>query len=662
VNRAGREALRGETVGPIGELESEAGEIPAEEKQMNKSARKVRGGAIAILGAAAVAMIALTAGDARAQTPNGWGWPTAIENYLFTPGGAGTTGSRSGAGIRNAKGGPAQAVIMAAPNPLTPADLNAVLSAARDEIASGPDRRRRGRLPRFWIPPGCDDPKASAGGKALAPHPMLTLGRPISGVGADGMPDSLIVVWDSEIEVGDEFTIALRNDEGEPSESVNEDGGLGQLGDSTFTLNSVDVTAIDTDEGVFAIAQYQAPIDFVRPSDSSNPNAVDDPGDTSRYVTFTFEDDTNDLDDGYLDFTILRPPVVLVHGLWGAPSNWDTFTPFQGDPRWQITEADYSNYIGTQISAFYPIDTSSPSITLSLIAAVVAKTKANAVGWEYNSPAVLNQIGAAISSFQNGGNPLGISAAAIQADLVVHSMGGDVSRYLPLLPNFYTGENFGQGSVHKVVTIDTPHLGSPLAYGMIQPDNTCLADLFTFAGNQPFQFVYTGGNVVNGAIGDLAVNPADGSLSTGLQTIHQGSTPRLPTAMIAGSIGPAQLDPLDSPPAATKVMKAVCGTAGRDPLALSLTSTLWPTVFNIAGVSGNDSDAIVGLNSEFDGLSGSAISGMPSPVAAVHSAGVELLGFGGPDVLDGASGVPDLVIQLLNTPVTNTSTFMTTLP
>ncbi len=612
---------------------------------MNKSPGKVRIGAIAILSATAIAIIALAAGDTRAQTPSGWGRPTANGNFSAAPGAAGTIHSRRDAGKPYAAGGPGSVMVIAAPNPAVSTDLHAVGSAIRKALASAGHK-----------------PQGSAGGKAIAPHPMLTLGRPISGVGADGMPSSLIVVWDSEISVGDQFTISLYNDDGELSTSANEDGGLGQLGSSSATANSVTVSAIATDSGIFGIAVYQAPVDFVRPPDSSNPNAPSDPEATSRDVEFQFDSLTVPVYIPDLPFTVLRPPVVLVHGLWGAPSNWNTFTPFLGDPRWSVQEADYSNNIGSQISAFYPIDTSSASMIAALYAAVLLKTKANALGWEYNAPAVLNQIGAAISSFQNGGNPLGLSVASIQADLVVHSMGGDVSRYLPLLPNFYTGENFSQGPVHKVVTIDTPHLGSPLAFGMIQPNNTCLADLFTFAGNQPFQYVYMGGNIINGAIGDLAVNPADGTLSSALQTVHQSSTPRLPTAMIAGSMSSAQLDPIDTPPTATKIMKAVCGTAAGDPLALSLTSTLWPTVFNIAGVSGNDSDSIVGLDSEFDGLSGSALSGMPAPVAAVHSAGVELLGFGPPDVLDGASGVPNLVINLLNTPVTTTSTFLTTLP
>jgi pimeloyl-ACP methyl ester carboxylesterase len=618
---------------------------------MNKSPGKVRIGAIAVLSAAAVAILALAAGDARAQTPNGWGWPTASGNPGHSPAAAGTVHSLSGAGNLVAVGGQAQAVILAAPNPLASTELNAVASAARRALASRPDRRRR-RLP-ITPPSRCVDPQVC--GKAIAPHPMLTLGRPISGVGADGMPSSLIVVWDSEISVGDQFTISLYNDDGELSTSANEDGGLGQLGGGSATANSVTVSAISTDSGILGIAVYQAPVDFVRPPDSSNPNAPSDPGATSRQVDFEIQDDTNDIYLGYLPFTVLRPPVVLVHGLWGAPSDWSGFSPFLTDSRFSVQQADFSNNIGSQITSFYPIYDPNAFMEFALEKAVSHSAKANSLGFAYNAPTVLNQIGSAISSFQNGGNPLGLSVASIQADLVVHSMGGDISRYLPLLPNFYTGENFGQGSVHKVVTIDTPHLGSPLAYDMLQSGNLCLAELFTLAGHATFSAVDLGpATVVSGAIGDLSVNPADGTLSFALQTVHQSSTPRLPTALIASIMGSAQLDPIGSPPAATQFMIEACGYQAQDPLALDLTPALWPTVF---GSPTADSDAIVSLTSQFDGL-----SGMGPPFTAVHSGGVQDLGFGGPNALEEASGVPDQVINLLNTPVTNTSTFLTTLP
>jgi hypothetical protein len=44
----------------------------------------------------------------------------------------------------------------------------------------------------------------------------------------------------------------------------------------------------------------------------------------------------------------------------------------------------------------------------------------------------------------------------------------------------------------------------------------------------------------------------------------------------------------------------------------------------------------------------------------VHSRGVETLGFGGPSVLDAVpiNLVPNTVINLLNTPVTNTNFFV----
>ena len=164
------------------------------------------------------------------------------------------------------------------------------------------------------------------------------------------------------------------------------------------------------------------------------------------------------------------------------------------------------------------------------------------------------------------------------------------------------------------------------------------------AANMPFAAVTldSAKHTTPGAACELSQNASGMSLCPALQQIHQPSTPRLPTALITAKMGPDQLDPIDSSSFVEDSAKAFCSG---DPLAADFTSALWPTIF------GGDSDAIVSLTSQLDGLAGTAF------VAAVHSEGTEVLGFGGPNVLEQASGVPQRVIDLLNIPVTDTSTY-----
>ena len=77
-------------------------------------------------------------------------------------------------------------------------------------------------------------------------------------------------------------------------------------------------------------------------------------------------------------------------------------------------------------------------------------------------------------------------------------------------------------------------------------------------------------------------------------------------------------------------------------MADNFTAQNWPTIF------GQDSDAIVPLTSQLNGLQGSQFT-------AVHSRGAVRLGFGPPQELEEVTGIPDKVIELLNTPVTSSS-------
>lgn len=328
--------------------------------------------------------------------------------------------------------------------------------------------------------------------------------------------------------------------------------------------------------------------------------------------------------------TLLRPPLVLIHGLWANATSWNDFTPLITDPRWFISRADYGAIIGTQIKSY------SPSLPIWARTSI-SSSPASAMGFAYNAPTVLKQIYTFISTFKSGSNPANAPVAGVQADIVAHSMGGDVTRTLPALSQFYHPTTFALGFVHKVITIGTPHWGSPLATMLLTSNNQCVRGVLALSGSPSFTSVtFKNGTKTTGGVNDLQGDGFGGGLSPALLKLQNPIPHPLPTALIQGIESQSQLDGLDTSPVAASI-RALCGG---NSLATDLTSKGWPTIF------GQDSDSIVPALSAVAGLSTfTVVDGV------IHSQSSELLGFGPPAELDSAGGIPETVINLLNTPM-----------
>lgn len=451
---------------------------------------------------------------------------------------------------------------------------------------------------------------------------LASKGRPVQGTSADGAAEVVLRVPAGS--VGEQFTFTVINDLGHQSTSAAEDGSLAPIGSNSFGLSQLTVAAVNTSKGPMAFAIYAAPVDFPRPEGQ-------DADATDRIITMrVLAQDTGLSSDTTV--TILRPPLALIHGLWGSPSSWDHFDPLINDPRFAIRRADYSAVIGPQIQSYTP---SYPSWAVSSL----KSAQANSLGFAYNAPIVLKQMVTFISQFKNGTNPDGIPVAAIQADIVAHSMGGDLSRTFPLVKNFYHPTTFALGFVHKLITIGTPHWGSPLAIHLLDNHNQCVRGVLALSGSPSFLSVtFTNGKTTSGGVGDLQGDGFDGSLSTALQNLQHPIPHPLPTALIQGLESQSQLDGLDSSSVA-QTIRILCLF---DYLARHLTSKGWPQVFN------QESDSIVPALSEVAGLNDfTLVNGV------IHSASAELLGFGPPAELDAEGGVSAAVTGLLNTPVTD---------
>jgi pimeloyl-ACP methyl ester carboxylesterase len=280
---------------------------------------------------------------------------------------------------------------------------------------------------------------------------LATQGRTVSGVAADGVAEIVIRIPASQL--GQTFTLAVETepkDDGvtQPSTSVAEDGGLAATGPAPNFQSSVTVSAVATSSGqYYAFAVYRAPLDFIRAGNTY------DTAQAHKQIVIMSE-------TGPVPVSIIRPPVFLIHGIWGQPEDFAAFVSgFKTDGRFYYSTADYSS--------------------------------TNDQGVESNEIVVLAQLRQVLSAMAAMDD-----IAVVQADVVGHSMGGLIARAMPLDSNFYLETNYVRGLIHKLITIDTPHGGSQLAANLSQSNIVCKAG---FAWN---------GHGVDGGVDDLVPGSA----------------------------------------------------------------------------------------------------------------------------------------------------------
>jgi pimeloyl-ACP methyl ester carboxylesterase len=281
----------------------------------------------------------------------------------------------------------------------------------------------------------------------------------VNGVAADGTTQVVVRFDNKGGNSGDQVQFSLFNDQGVPavSNAPTEDGYLTLL-DGTNSGNTITVPALMLSNypDPMAFAIYHAPIDFVRPNNQNDPAAQ------NRAVTIQVQVQSQNAGTGSVQ--IVRPPVALIHGLWSDLSTWDFFSPLalpnrQYDSRFQAYRIDYKEHNGDHVDTIV----SSPGGPIDQLLSDLADFKVS------------------------------LNVAAIQFDVVVHSMGGLVTRDMTLDPRFLAVANFKKGLVHKLITIGTPHNGSPLVNELNQSSPLCKA-LFGRAGQK-----------VAGAVQDLSV-------------------------------------------------------------------------------------------------------------------------------------------------------------
>jgi pimeloyl-ACP methyl ester carboxylesterase len=445
----------------------------------------------------------------------------------------------------------------------------------------------------------------------------------VQGVAADGITQVVVQVPASQ--AGQMFTLKIQDD----TYSAHDDGGLADLSSQGVVGNTLTVTA--SGQPPLAVAVYRAPTTFARKPDDFTL--------ASRKVPLQI----TALDTGTtttLNVQIQRPPVVLVHGIWGDRNTWGGFRSSTGqlftqDPRFffdngQTGTIHYDDNVLNVTASHPPMDA-------NLLRAML---KQNALGYAPNAVTVLKQIRGAISAFKSHFN-----VAAVQADVVAHSMGGGTALTMLLAPNnFLADETYQLGYIDKLITIDTPYLGSPLANQLLLDQNQCTRNLLAANGLIGIQDVTISGSVapVSGAIGDLQ-NGGAGSGTNNLPQSHP-----FPIAYIAGTADASNFANLDCTTCTghatyIKLRCAKTSTSG-DPIALNLHPLTWGNLF--PGEPNND--AIVGLLSELNDPVGT-VKGI-RVFGVIHSGALQKMSFVGPSVLGQTNNpnVVDTVSNLLN--------------
>ena len=212
--------------------------------------------------------------------------------------------------------------------------------------------------------------------------------------------------------------------------------------DGSSVGSSVVVVPESTSAGPTAYALFQAPIDYPADAEGLEVVASNSAGSTSTPITLKL------------------PPVVLIHGVWSGPKAF-------ADPE-RLDESLFAYLITPGFVAVQSVDYGSldaagsfdpRKFSLPILALNVATDRALEIARSKR-------------------------IAASQVDVVAHSMGGLVARaratgidakttapgWRPL-PKYARAENRNGGEFHKLITIGTPHQGTPLADWFLNPDN-----------------------------------------------------------------------------------------------------------------------------------------------------------------------------------------------
>jgi YVTN family beta-propeller protein len=258
-----------------------------------------------------------------------------------------------------------------------------------------------------------------------------------------------------------------------------------------------------------------------------------------------------------------RPPIVLVHGLWGDPGMWDEMVARLNNHFDALPFVHRSNY-----------------------------EHSNAARLAVNESRLALDVRQAVNDLA----AMGI--VAVQADVVAKSMGGLLARLAAQGPLGKRRANYGEGDIHKLITLSTPHCGASLAQilsgcfdssGTYQNTVTCTVARYTLP------LIPGVGPIDKGAIFDLMPGSA---------AIGAIDRVEVPSHAVVGDAIPA------GPLSALACLGALgnCDSEFCEPVRTVFQALRWA---GLDSVLAEPSDLVVELSSQIGNLPPAAITRFP---------------------------------------------------
>jgi hypothetical protein len=280
---------------------------------------------------------------------------------------------------------------------------------------------------------------------------LATNGRPVRGVVADGATDLLLRV---QLPASGHVAFTL------PSGAASTVGSLRLIGDSAPSdppATSLDVTSVQTAAQVnYAFVVYRAPNDFT--------TTVDDAAtERTLSIAVAFTPDAGTGFASKLDLQVKRPPVVFARGLWSDGFYW---TPLlAGDPgfisndaRFAVTYAEHTYACNSDVRVLPPPEDGSPRCPWTRATDPNGEVLCTAA----DSDMFSDPIREAIQNVQR------LNIAATRVDVIAQADAGLRAREHINAPDYHNLSNLNAGDVNRLITLNTPHLGSTFADAIVQ--------------------------------------------------------------------------------------------------------------------------------------------------------------------------------------------------
>src|ERR1035441_5047727 len=386
---------------------------------------------------------------------------------------------------------------------------------------------------------------------------LAAQGRPVWGISADNA--ARVVLRFRANDAKELLTVTLSDtDNGYAPATFANLGGLYSIGGNENDAQGqrqLDVVPYaDSGGTLWGFAVYRAPPDFARVDRQGSALAIDTVNNTTRPVQFSVATNKSDLYPNYAPYGVLnivRPLVVGVHGIFDSGHLFDHFLytkdgqpdpTGQPDPRFVFKTVSYDRSLAGQISFTGTVLYGSSGYP-GASNALATKANENQLGLAYNAPRVHDRIRQEIDRFRTLGLGGATPLAAVQADVVAHSMGGTIVRTLETPPTFLGASSFSRGQIHKLITVGTPHLGSPIpsdivaqplvvAKGLILSGRLALGPSVVFKNGETCN-----GQACSGGFFDMQGNGVNRvGLSPALTFLQDQTNAQVPTHLVAGMI------------------------------------------------------------------------------------------------------------------------------